>query len=231
MLIARHAASSHVIPSTHGADPHSSANNASAPPAYSPHVRCAMSAIRGANLSFVGPGISARNNCIPPAPASGKIATIKNSTPIPPKNCVSDRHSRIAFGCASSPASTVTPVVVIPEYASNTASVHPAVPESQYGSDATSPAASHPDATAASPSRRVSGGSSVRRRRAARTSPASTAPSASAPAAVAQNARATAPAPPEPRRRRANRQQQRQQPHQPRLHLQDVPPVHRPRPT
>ena len=44
----------------------------------------AVSLILGCNLSTDTPGASATNNCIPPIPKKGKIATAKTIIPIPP---------------------------------------------------------------------------------------------------------------------------------------------------
>jgi hypothetical protein len=43
--------------------------------------------------------------------------------PMPPSQCISDRQNRTLRGMTSSPTSTVAPVVVRPDAASNTASV------------------------------------------------------------------------------------------------------------
>ena len=42
--------------------------------------------MRGVSFeSLIGPGVSARYNCIPPIPNIGKMATAKTMIPIPPK--------------------------------------------------------------------------------------------------------------------------------------------------
>ena len=51
---------------------------------YISHNLLAVSVILGCNLSELGPGDSALNNCIPPIPKRGKIAIANTIIPIPP---------------------------------------------------------------------------------------------------------------------------------------------------
>ena len=60
----------------------------------------------------------------PPTPSSGISATASAITPMPPSQCVWQRHKFTLFGSASTFAITVAPVVVNPLTLSNTASVN-----------------------------------------------------------------------------------------------------------
>ena len=86
---------------------------------YTPHSPLAVPAMRGVSLvSLIGPAASARNSWLPPTPSSGSRATAKIKIPIPPIHCKKVRHILSDTGNASSPESTVAPVVVSPETAS-----------------------------------------------------------------------------------------------------------------
>ena len=120
-------ASHHVMPPARN-----STNSTAARMRYTPHSILAVEAIRGSMRSLVGPGISARNNCIPPAPENGSTAITNTSTPMPPINWVSARQSRMPRGTPSSTGITVAPVVVRPETDSKIAAMGEAItPESQ----------------------------------------------------------------------------------------------------
>jgi len=62
---------------------------------YTPQRSLAVSLILGFNLSGSGPGTSDLNNCIPPAPKAGRIATTKTIIPIPPSHWIKSRQKRI----------------------------------------------------------------------------------------------------------------------------------------
>ena len=94
---------------------------------YTPQSILAVEATRGSMRSLVGPGISARNSCMPPAPAKGKTATTRISTPMPPTRWVVARQSRMPLGTPSRIGMTVAPVVVMPETVSNTAATGEAI--------------------------------------------------------------------------------------------------------
>ncbi len=80
--------------------------------------------MRGVSFwSFIGPGVSALNNWLPPTPSSGRIATASTRMPMPPISTIRQRQTLIEVGSASRPVSTVEPVVVRPDTASKYASV------------------------------------------------------------------------------------------------------------
>ena len=98
---------------------HSAPVQATVSSTYTSHRPLAVSAMRGVSAdSFIGPGVSARKIWRPPMPSSGSTATISTMTPMPPIQCMKVRHRLIDTGSASSPVSTVAPVVVSPEAAS-----------------------------------------------------------------------------------------------------------------
>ncbi len=75
--------------------------------------------MRGVSLaSFIGPVISARNACAPPAPSIGRIATTSTRMPMPPIHCSNVRQTLIDVGSSSSALSTVAPVAVRPDIVS-----------------------------------------------------------------------------------------------------------------
>ena len=82
------------------------------------HNLLAVSVILGCNLSVLGPGDSALNNCIPPIPKSGKIAIANTIIPIPPNQCVILLQNNIPSGSTSTSLITVAPVAVYPEVVS-----------------------------------------------------------------------------------------------------------------
>ena len=67
--------------------------------------------------------LSRRKSCIPPIFSMGKTAIAVTTIPMPPIHWRIDLHISIPLGISSSPSNTVDPVVVIPEVASNKASV------------------------------------------------------------------------------------------------------------
>ena len=72
--------------------------------------------MRGVSLaSLTGPAASALNNWLPPTPSRGSTATARIRMPMPPTHCKKVRHIFTDTGRASSPLSTVEPVVVSPE--------------------------------------------------------------------------------------------------------------------
>ena len=58
---------------------------------------------------------SSRKSCMPPILRNGRMTMARPMMPMPPIHCRVERHSRIEGGRASSPESTVEPVVVSPE--------------------------------------------------------------------------------------------------------------------
>ena len=71
----------------------------------------------------MGPGVSALATFCAFTPRLGTSATIKTTIPIPPSHWVSERHSNIDFGRASTSVSIVAPVVEKPEHISKKASI------------------------------------------------------------------------------------------------------------
>ena len=107
VLIAWLIASKKLIPATD-----KSMVSAKVYPTYINHKRFAVSVILGCNLSLLGPGASAANNCIPPIPKRGKMAIANTIIPIPPIQCVVLRQNKIPFGTDSISLRMVDPVVV-----------------------------------------------------------------------------------------------------------------------
>ena len=92
---------------------------ATQPTKYTTHSPRAVSAMRGVSLaSFIGPVISVLNNCAPPTPSSGRMATASTMMPRPPTSCRKHRHTFTDSGSSSSPVSTVAPVALKPDIAS-----------------------------------------------------------------------------------------------------------------
>ena len=79
---------------------------------YINHNLLAVSVILGCNLSVLGPGDSALNNCIPPIPKSGKIAIANTIIPIPPNQWVILLQNKIPSGKISTSLIIVAPVAV-----------------------------------------------------------------------------------------------------------------------
>ena len=79
-------------------------------------------AARGRAFSPVS-NASTRNICMPPTPSIGMTEIAMTMMPRPPSHCNRPRQTRIPGGAVSRPMITVEPVVVIPDIASNTASV------------------------------------------------------------------------------------------------------------
>ena len=82
----------------------------------------AVSRIWGDILETEGPGLSARMRKMVCPPASGSTISMNTSTPIPPTQCVRQRHSMEAWDSASTSLRMVAPVVVKPETVSKSAS-------------------------------------------------------------------------------------------------------------
>jgi hypothetical protein len=70
------------------------------------------------------PDDSALNNCIPPIPKKGKIATVKTIIPIPPIQWVILLQNNIPFGTISISVNIEAPVVENPDIVSKKASVN-----------------------------------------------------------------------------------------------------------
>ncbi|MNC90343.1 hypothetical protein D3C83_64290 [compost metagenome] len=66
-------------------------------------------------MSFIGVGVSALNNCEPPTPSSGRIATASTITPMPPSQIMKPRQMLSEGGKWSRPESTVAPLAVRPD--------------------------------------------------------------------------------------------------------------------
>ena len=82
-----------------------------------------MSAARGSTLPIVSKP-SVLKNCMPPTRITGRKIIATKAIPRPPIQLSMPRHRLIPGGRSSSPTITVDPVVVMPETASNTASVN-----------------------------------------------------------------------------------------------------------
>lgn len=92
--------------------------------AYTSQSERAVSVMRGASFSsFTGPGASALESCRPPTPRSGITATATTMTARPPSQMSECRQKLIEGASASSPSSTVEPVVVSPDIVSKNARV------------------------------------------------------------------------------------------------------------
>ena len=100
---------------------HSKSVSTKVKPTYINHNRFAVSVILGCNLSLLGPGASAVNNCIPPIPNNGNIAIARTMIPIPPIQCVVLRQNKTPLGTTSISAKTDEPVVVYPDIVSKKA--------------------------------------------------------------------------------------------------------------
>ena len=87
----------------------------------------AVSVILGCNLSVLGPGDSALNNCIPPIPSKGRIAIANTIIPIPPNQCVMLRQNNIPSGNISTSFIIVAPVAVNPEVVSKNIFENPSI--------------------------------------------------------------------------------------------------------
>ena len=89
----------------------------------------------GTSLLTVGPGLSAFIMCILCAPLNGKNAIMNTRTPIPPTQCVKQRHILMDFGRFSTVENIVEPVVENPDADSKSASIYVSVtPENINGS-------------------------------------------------------------------------------------------------
>jgi len=150
----------------------------------------AVSAIRGVSFSISSPGDSDSTSCAPPAPSSGRMATISTTMPIPPSHWVSCRHISIEREWVSNEMSprTVAPVVVNPLMLSNSAFVGWATvpsPARRYGSVPSSGTTIQARPTKRNPSATSISGSGRRR--------SSATPATSATAIVARNGRTGSP--------------------------------------
>ena len=67
--------------------------------------------------------LSKRKSCIPPTLSMGRTAIAVTTIPTPPIHCSRARHIKTPRGISSRPVMMVDPVVVMPEVASNRASV------------------------------------------------------------------------------------------------------------
>jgi hypothetical protein len=94
------------------------------------------------------PGDSALYIINPPIPVSGIMARVSPIIPIPPSQCVSDRHTITERGSSSMLAKIVAPVVENPDMLSKKASVYDgAAPLRKYGRAPTALATAHAPVT------------------------------------------------------------------------------------
>ena len=88
---------------------------------YKLHIQRAVVEILGCNFPILSPVDSAENNFWSPLPIVGKMATVKNTIPIPPIQCVMLRQKRMEWGSASMFVKILAPVVVNPDIVSKNA--------------------------------------------------------------------------------------------------------------
>ena len=88
-------------------------------------IQRAVTDIRGCNLERIGPTDSAEKRFTSFRPNIGNTATVKNTIPKPPTQCVIIRQKSIDLGNDSISCNIVAPVVVKPDIVSKKASVKP----------------------------------------------------------------------------------------------------------
>ena len=92
-------------------------------PMYIVRIQRAATEMRGCSLARIGPTDSAANRFMSPKPNTGNTATVKNTIPKPPTQCVIARQKRRLCGKASISSTIVAPVVEKPDIVSKKASV------------------------------------------------------------------------------------------------------------
>ena len=88
---------------------------------YRLHNQRAVVEILGCNFPIFSPVDSAENNFWSPVPIVGRIATVKNTIPIPPIQCVMLLQKRMEWGSVSMLVKMLAPVVVNPDMVSKNA--------------------------------------------------------------------------------------------------------------